>query len=320
LEWDTFNTDEVIPEYSVESKRVDFSLAIDRRNEVFIEVKRPDQELERHEKQLLDYSFQEGVDLALLTNGLIYWFYLPTAKGPWTKRKFYTIDILAQDPHEVGLKFIDIFSRQNVASGNSITECRRIYESRLKKSIILETLPESWNRMVSEPDSLLIDMLSETTERLCGFKPEDASIRKFLSKYRDQFSITEVTPKRTPSPLPRKPPKSVTEIAGKKVEIVLNTIYTPKKYSLIPLPKKIRSFFPGYKIPFILETDIGQIETKVTSAPKGTEIGNPQAGNYIQGGLKPWYDRHNSLSEGAILNIHAIEPGKRYKLAIQQSK
>jgi predicted type IV restriction endonuclease len=167
LGWNTFDTDEVRPEYSVEGKHVDYSLAINNTNEVFVEVKRPSQELENHEKQLLDYSFHQGVDLAVLTNGLIYWFYLPTAKGAWTKRKFYTIDILAQDPSEVASKFTDVLAKDKVSSGSSIKECRRIYESKLKKTIILETLPEAWNKILGEANSLLADLLSETTERLC---------------------------------------------------------------------------------------------------------------------------------------------------------
>ena len=104
-----------------------------------------------------------------------------------------------------------------------------------------------------------------------------------------------------------------------KIEIILNNLHTPKKHGLIPLTKKNRSFFPGFKIPFILDTDIGEIITKVTSAPKGTEIGDPEKGNYIQGGLKPWYDKHRELKEGVKLIIELIEPEKRYRLSISKS-
>lgn len=324
LGWNTFDTDEVRPEYSVEGKRVDYSLAINNRNEAFIEVKRPSQELESHEKQLLDYSFRQGVDIAVLTNGLIYWFYLPTAKGSWTKRKFYTIDILAQDPHEVASKFTDILAKENVSSGSSIKECRRIYESRLKKSIVLETLPEAWNKIMTEPDSLLVDLLSETTERLCGYKPEDAPVKIFLTQHLEQFHVKQVSAEPIPpTPAPRPTTvttKHITIPAGHRIEIQLHTIHTPKRYGLIPVRNEVRRFFPGYKVPFLLETDIGEIETQVTSAPQGTQIGNPNAGNYIQGGLKPWYKQHHSLSDGSTLIIEAIEKGKRYRLSIKETQ
>ncbi|MFH1562055.1 MAG: hypothetical protein ABIF11_01355 [Nitrospirota bacterium] len=101
-----------------------------------------------------------------------------------------------------------------------------------------------------------------------------------------------------------------------RIEIILNKLQTPIKYGLIPLPKKYRSSFPGYKVTFILDTDIGEIKTKVTSGSKGTEIGDLEVGNYIQGGLKPWYDRHRELKEGNKLIIKVIEPMERYGLSI----
>lgn len=61
LGWNPFDVNEVKPEYSVESKRVDFSLRINSTNKVFIEVKRPNENLEAHQEQLLNYSFREGV-------------------------------------------------------------------------------------------------------------------------------------------------------------------------------------------------------------------------------------------------------------------
>jgi len=104
-----------------------------------------------------------------------------------------------------------------------------------------------------------------------------------------------------------------------RIEIILNNLHTPRKWSLIPCPGKYRSFFPGYKVPFILETDIGEITTKVTSDRKGTKIGDPEAGNYIQGGLRPWYDKHRELKEGDRLIIEVIEPKKkRYRLSISK--
>jgi len=113
--------------------------------------------------------------------------------------------------------------------------------------------------------------------------------------------------------------KELEETIGKKrIEITLANIHTPRKFGIIRLSKEHRSFFPGYKIPFILITDIGEIPTKVTSAPKGTEYGNTKAGNYIQGGLKPWYGMHSDLKEGDKLIIEVVEPKKRYRLYVEQ--
>lgn len=101
------------------------------------------------------------------------------------------------------------------------------------------------------------------------------------------------------------------------IEIVLNNVESCKKYSLFYLPKELRSFFPGFKVEFELETDIGVILTKVTSAPRGTKYGDPMAGAYIQGGLKKWFDSHPDLKNGTSIIISNIEPKKRYSLLIK---
>ena len=56
----------------------------------------------------------------------------------------------------------------------------------------------------------------------------------------------------------------------------------------------------------------------VTSAPAGTKYGDPLAGNYIQGGLKRWFDSHPELKNGTTLIISVIEPKKRYSLKIKE--
>jgi len=111
--------------------------------------------------------------------------------------------------------------------------------------------------------------------------------------------------------------RNIFSIATDKIEIVLNSLHAAKTYYLIPIPKEIRHLFPGFKVEFELETDVRTIVTKVTSAPKGTEYGDPVAGNYIQGGLKSWYDSHPELKNGVTLIISVIEPKKKYSLSIK---
>ena len=111
--------------------------------------------------------------------------------------------------------------------------------------------------------------------------------------------------------------KQADKVFDKYVDIKIKNPYSPLRWALIPIPKVERRFFPGYKAPFILETDTGEITTKVTSASKGTPIGAPDHGAYIQGGLRKWFDIHRGqFVNGAILHIEALEPGKRYKISI----
>jgi len=108
---------------------------------------------------------------------------------------------------------------------------------------------------------------------------------------------------------------------SRKVEIPLR-IHTAKTYSLIPVPKKARRFFPGFKNAFVLETDVGEMSVWVSSGPEGTKPGDPNAGGYIVGSdksgrLRNWYERHPDLKDGSVLLVEQIEEGKRYRLGIK---
>ena len=87
--WDTFDVSQVVPEYRVGNRRVDYVLLPSSPNAVFIEVKRPGENLERHQQQLLEYCFQEGVKMAVLTNGRTWWLYLPLQAGSWEQRRCF---------------------------------------------------------------------------------------------------------------------------------------------------------------------------------------------------------------------------------------
>ena len=61
LAWDQDNYDELTSEYDVGGGKVDYSLRLDGTDKVFIEAKRASESLERHDDQLLNYSFRKGV-------------------------------------------------------------------------------------------------------------------------------------------------------------------------------------------------------------------------------------------------------------------
>lgn len=191
LDWNTYSKDEVFNEYPVNGTRIDYSLIIRRTNKYFVEVKRPKEDLADHEEQLIGYCSRHGVKLATLTNGLTWWFYLPLTEGSWKEKKFFSIDILSQDPNDVADKFIDLLSKRNVESGRALEVAEELYKSRKKKLILGNTLPEAWNKIVSGPDEFLVDLMIETVERLCGHKPSENMVKRFIVRYKERFTIAE---------------------------------------------------------------------------------------------------------------------------------
>jgi hypothetical protein len=167
-------------------------LRIDKSNKVFIEVKRIREELESHQEQLLRYSFQAGVSLAILTNGLSWWFYLPLMKDVnWEERKFYTIDLIEQEQERIAAKFIDLLSKDTVISGQAIKNAEATHKSQQKKKIVAEALPKAWNKIISELEDPLVNFLMETTENLCGHSVGYALAKQFLASNKGNLSLSE---------------------------------------------------------------------------------------------------------------------------------
>ncbi|MBI4556493.1 MAG: restriction endonuclease subunit R [Candidatus Hydrogenedentes bacterium] len=194
LGWHPLDVSEVTPEYSVGGRRVDFALRVNESNKVFIEVKRPAEELEMHQEQLLNYSFAQGVKLAALTNGTTWWLYLPLNEGRWEQRRFYTLDLLAQDPEAVSQRFEEYLSREQVESGNAVRAAEDVYRSQSKKATLRGAIPRAWLGLLAGPDDFLIDLLIETTEKLCGLRPERTEVAEFLSDFSHRTAPTAPPP------------------------------------------------------------------------------------------------------------------------------
>jgi len=191
LGWSVFDVSQVAPEFGVESRKVDYALVLDGKPMLFLEVKKLGTQLDEHQEQLLEYSFREGVGLAVLTNGLTWWFYLPMQDGSWTQRKFYAVDILEHEASDAAAKFTELLSRSAVASGEAQKKALQIYKGGLRRRKIAEALPRAWNDLIGEPDSLLVELLAETVEKLCGYRPDEAEVTRFIRRNESSLRIPQ---------------------------------------------------------------------------------------------------------------------------------
>ncbi len=130
LGWDVFGVNlEVCPEYPLNSgERIDYSLKVNNINHVFIEVKKTREYLERltkhtetYPRKLLRCAVKYGIKMAVLTNGIIWHFYLPS-QSKEEENKFCSLDILQPNSQDVVTDFIRFLSKENVASGRSIQD------------------------------------------------------------------------------------------------------------------------------------------------------------------------------------------------------
>lgn len=195
LGWNTYLKNEVQPEYPVSEGRVDYCLHYGRSSKLFIEVKQTGVNLDSHQKQLVKYSMSGGGKLAILTIGIEWWFYLPLmANVSFDKKRFATVDISKELPEDVVRVLTDYLSKESVVSGKAVEIAESVYQKNTIEHQIQEALPKAWKRIVSEPDEMLVDLIAETTEEMCGHKPDSGIVEVFITEY---FQIAKtVLPKK----------------------------------------------------------------------------------------------------------------------------
>ena len=197
LGWDIFDVEEVCPDYSVNSSSVAYSLRVKNSCKVFIEVKRVQEKLDNYQRGLIDFASQESVNLAILTNGLIWWFYLISAEGDWQKKWFLSIDFLKQKPDYIATQLIDLLTKDKISKGQALKTAKCLYEEKNQK-IAADFIPQAWNQIISQPNKIFVELLSDSTEKICGHRIESSRIEKYLKKHLDKLLIkipeTSVTP------------------------------------------------------------------------------------------------------------------------------
>jgi hypothetical protein len=191
LGWDIFNVEQVYPDYSANSSTVSYALRIKNTNKVFIEVKRVHSKLDSHQKALVNLASREGVNLAVLTNGITWWFYLISTNGSWQRKWFYSIDLIKQKPETFVPNLVDLLTKTKVARGQSLKAAKSLFQKKRQK-LAANFLPEAWNQIISQPNKIFVELLSEQTEKLCRYKVDAKSIQMFLDKHMDKWMVKNV--------------------------------------------------------------------------------------------------------------------------------
>lgn len=189
LGWPVFDTSVVTPQYSIEGRRVDFALCHpSNRPAVFVEVKKTGFS-EGADRQLFEYAFHIGVPMAILTDGQEWSFYLPGEQGRYDERRVYKLDLLERSAEEASARLTRYLSYERLCSGEALKAARSDYQNVARDREIEATFPKAWRSLLDEQDSLLLDLLAEKVESLCGYKPDPDACGKFL-----KATLTQVTP------------------------------------------------------------------------------------------------------------------------------
>ena len=180
LGWDPFDVNEIQPEYSTKKQKIDFVLKQNNSFEVFLIVKKGLDNFKAHIETLLETSQKSNAKIAIYTNGLSWWFFLPSAEGTIDDKRFWSIDAGKEKIEIIARRLNDFLSKDSVIKGGSVKLAEEICNKRKEVMLINEYLPKAWEKVINEPEVYLVDVISEVTKGLCGYKPKREKVMEFV--------------------------------------------------------------------------------------------------------------------------------------------
>ena len=224
LDWDDSNPMEFVPEFSVDSKKVDYALCRSSANPlIFIEAKRLGGADVSGEEQLFGYAANRGVPFLILTDGNVWNFYLSMAEGIPAERRFYRAELRREENiPEYARFFAEHFQKSLVISGAARRKAEQRHQGNMERTKARNTIPTVWRTLLEHPDEMLRDLLAEAVESECGTKPELDDVEKFLE---EQISTSIMPPTNIAVPLAPAPtltPPTQSQSGGRITGFVLD--------------------------------------------------------------------------------------------------
>jgi hypothetical protein len=180
LGWSIFDSSQVSPEHTVGSGRVDYALCHPPGKPIILIESKNLGDVYGAEKQLFEYAFHQGIPMAILTDGQEWSFFLTGEQGAYHERCVYKLDMIVRDIDECCRIFERYLKRSEVISGATIINAKDDYKNVSKQRQIEEALPQAWTHLLKEQDEILVELVADKVETLCGFKPGPDVVRSYL--------------------------------------------------------------------------------------------------------------------------------------------
>jgi len=152
------------PQYSIMNDRVDFGIYTNGKLSILLEVKHHTENLNLHYKQLFNYYSPTDAKFAILTNGIVYWFYADLLKDNiMDSEPFFVFNL--QDFDDADVDDLQLFYADNFDTGVT----KQSAYSMMYYRHILELLADY---SINPPDELIRLLHREIDCKLevCDFK------------------------------------------------------------------------------------------------------------------------------------------------------
>ena len=210
LGWPRYNAQVVFPQFPIKTRKVDFALCHPNGKPiVLIEVKAEDKADEQATQQLFEYCFHQGVPIAVLTDGRTWKLFYPAGEGSYKERLLLEMNLTDGDETEVANGLTRYLTYDAVKSGEARRRAQKDYEASRLQLKAMRKFPLVWNKLLHEPDSILLDLFEEAVATASGVRPDRQCVVKFLAEQAGRKNYTTGGTGSGPSPPP--PPPTVND-------------------------------------------------------------------------------------------------------------
>ena len=186
LGWDDSDPQTVTPEYTAGKGRVDYALFVQKGREpsIFIEVKFLGN-IAGADEQVFQYAYHQGVPFLIVTDGNEWHFYLSTAAGNYDKRQVYKLDLLEREAQESATRLKRYLTYSEVKNGEALKKAQEDHQNITREGEAKNAIPEAWQKLLTDKDELLIEIVIEKVESLCGSKPKKQQVLDYLASLKE---------------------------------------------------------------------------------------------------------------------------------------
>ena len=160
--------DEVRFDYSLRRRRrekVDVALGKEEALVAIIGVLDQDADPEELVEKFLSNAVDLGVDICFLTNGLMWWLFLPKESGNSSERIFRVLNLRQHSIGQLENDFTAFLGRENYSHDQAINQARELLASKRQDSTLDSTISRILVEMLQNPDETLINSLAQRVQQ-----------------------------------------------------------------------------------------------------------------------------------------------------------
>lgn len=186
----------------------------------FVEAKKPSEQLETHVEQVVNYAFQEAVNICVLTTGVVWRLYLPMESVPWPDRQFAELDLRAEDAADLSERLEKFLGYEELISGRAVTSAKQILLAEQREKQLRTEIPKAWRLLHVEANELLTELVQEEVHTAIGERPTQDQVSRFLkevvSQPANQGAVLDIASRQGAASLEETPSAEVNVVPGPK--------------------------------------------------------------------------------------------------------